>query len=471
MADLTDLQAAQSVKVVGTGLSGAETNPLAVDSFQSAQVGLYGPTGQPITDSSNGVAGNRLLHVQTPDTTAASATLGALNATISIPMAGLPGAGWQINAGTLIGTLVPESSLDGGTSWAQTYFIDPSTNSASSSFTFTAANTLKLLSVVPLNGASHVRVRVSSYTSGSATSILRASLSRGATQSIATTQIVSSLPAARVTKDVLINSGVTQYTAYTATQNLAFKQFYAAGTGIGQQRLFYYFPALTQYLTGGNFEVAGDVGTTWVWTSVGGTGSAAQSNVQAFTGTFSAAITFTNSSGNNAQGLKQTFSSPQDFSTWRYVTAQFFNTVSAGGAYTRTISIILTDSSGSTFKYDLTGSSTVAPFNASNWIKLTAELENPTSFTGTGFDITQISSIELRMADSANKSGTVYWDTVQFEAQLSLIIPIFHAANQSVNVAIDPVAVLTTGNQIVIAQANADTTRQEYFALAGGVAL
>ncbi len=131
----------------------------------------------------------------------------------------------------------------------------------------------------------------------------------------------------------------------------------------------------------------------------------------------------------------------------------------------------MTDNAGSTQKYDLSGLSTASPFNASGWIKLTAEITNPTSFTGTGFDITQIASVELRMTDSANKAGTVYWDTVQFEAQLTLVLPIFHPANTSLNIPIDPVLVVNSGSQILLSQTNNDSTRKEFFALAGGVAL
>ncbi len=471
MADLSDIQAAGVTKIVGSDSIGSEQTPVQSTADGGLHTNLRNSSGTEITSASNGAAGNQLLHVQNPDTTTASTALGALNAALSIAMTGLPAVGFQLSVGTLIGTVVAEASLDGGTTWATCGIIESNSSSIVNNFTFTVSNTLKIASIIPLNGASHIRVRVSAYTSGTANALLRATATRGVNQSISSTQIVSSLPAATITSDILINSGVTRYTTYTATQNIAIKQFYAAGTGIGQQRLFYYSPSTTQFLTGGDFEAAGDVGTTWLWTSAAGTGSAAQSTAQAFTNTHSAAITFSNSSGTNAQGLKQTFSSPLNMSVWRYVTAQFFNVVSAGGAYTRTISIILTDSSGSTQKYDLSGTSTTAPFNASNWIKISAEIENPTSFTGTGFDTTQIASIELRMTDSANKAGTVYWDTVQFESSMTLIIPIFHTANDSVNINIDPVALLNNGNQIIIAQANSDTTRNEYFALVGGVGL
>lgn len=281
--------------------------------------------------------------------------------------------------------------------------------------------------------------------------------------------VTSSLPAASFSVQASINTGVTKYTSFTAAQKLALKQFYAGGTGIGKQALYSYSPSTAAFVNGGDFEAAGDVGTTWVWTSAGGTGSAAQSAVQAQTGTKSAAITFTNSSGTNAQGLKQTFSTAQDFTLYRYVQAYFFNVVSAGGAYTRTISIILTDTAGNTATYSTSGSSTSGPFSTSAWIQLQGEILNPISTTGTVFDYTSIASMELRMADSGNKAGTVYWDTVKLISALTPIFPIYHYQNTSLNIVIDPVFIMNIGDQIIIAQTNNDTVRKEYFALAGGV--
>lgn len=281
---------------------------------------------------------------------------------------------------------------------------------------------------------------------------------------------ISSTPAFSRTYDSTINSGITTYSTYTAVAQVAVKQFYAGGTGIGRQGLYTYGAATTSVVTGGGFEAAGDCGTTWVWTSAAGTGSITQSSAQAFAGTKSCALTFSNSNGTNAQGVKQTFGSPQDLSGWRYLTAQFYNVLSAGGTYTRTISIILTDSSTNSRTFSVSGVSTSPPFSVSGWNKITGELVNPTSFSGV-FDQTQVASVELRMADSANRAGTVYWDAVQLEATLTPIAPIFHLGNASFNLAIDPVFVLNIGDTIIVSQQNNDTTRREFVALVGGVSL
>lgn len=286
------------------------------------------------------------------------------------------------------------------------------------------------------------------------------------------TAVVSSLPAATFSNQSAINAGVTKYTAFTASQKIALKQLYAGGTGIGRQALYSYVPATVQFVPFGDFETNGDV-SNWPYFSFGGsgTGSAALSTAQFFTATHSVAMTFTTSDANHSNGVKQTFSAVQDFSQWRYITAEFFNTVSVGATYTRTISIVLTDSNGSTKKFDVSGLSNASPFNASAWIKITGELTNPTSSTGTSFDLTAVASMELRMVDSASRAGTVYWDTARLEASTVPIFPIYHYSNTSFNIPIDPVVVLQIGDQILFAQTNNDSTKQEYYIFSGGVGI
>lgn len=103
--------------------------------------------------------------------------LGALNAAISVAISGEAGAGFELTAGTLIGTLVPELSYDGGTTWTGTQFFDTATNSTSPSIVYTASNTVAQRTIVAGNGVSNARVRVSAYTSGTANATIRASTS------------------------------------------------------------------------------------------------------------------------------------------------------------------------------------------------------------------------------------------------------------------------------------------------------
>ncbi len=120
------------------------------------------------------------------DTLVQPTILGALNAYAVISLAGQQGVGFQIFAGTLIGTLTPQLSFDNGASWINTLFYNPATQSTLATLQFTSANTLTTLSLVPTGGASHARVIITSYTSGTANAFMRA------TSAIATTITTSS---------------------------------------------------------------------------------------------------------------------------------------------------------------------------------------------------------------------------------------------------------------------------------------
>ena len=101
-------------------------------------------------------------------------TLNAGNATATINAFGYTSVGMFLAAGTLIGTIVPEASLDGGTTWVSTFFSDPITGILIPSFIFTASNTATTASILGVAGASNYRVRVSAFTSGTASCTLRA---------------------------------------------------------------------------------------------------------------------------------------------------------------------------------------------------------------------------------------------------------------------------------------------------------
>lgn len=116
----------------------------------------------------------RALHVLTPDRTISTSALGSLNAAVTIALAGEGSSGFQLSSGTLAATLTPEQSIDGGTSWVQAQFFDPTTLTIATNLVVTNPNALTIYGLVSIQGASHVRVRVSAYTSGTADGYLRA---------------------------------------------------------------------------------------------------------------------------------------------------------------------------------------------------------------------------------------------------------------------------------------------------------
>lgn len=103
-----------------------------------------------------------------------SGALGALNAAVQVTTAGLLTVGMQLAAGTLIGTITPEVSFDGGTTWVVTQFDDPATLTKSATIVFGSSNTATARTLVGVGGSGLTRVRVSAYTSGTANITIRA---------------------------------------------------------------------------------------------------------------------------------------------------------------------------------------------------------------------------------------------------------------------------------------------------------
>jgi hypothetical protein len=120
------------------------------------------------------ISPNNSFTVSTNDTTG-TGTLNAANATATVVLSGHNTAGMQLLAGTLIGTIVAEISVDGGTTWIGTFFDDPVTSNKVSSIVFGSANTATTRTIVGTGGASNARIRVSAFTSGTATCNLRSS--------------------------------------------------------------------------------------------------------------------------------------------------------------------------------------------------------------------------------------------------------------------------------------------------------
>ncbi|MDQ6722118.1 MAG: hypothetical protein M3003_15170 [Candidatus Dormibacteraeota bacterium] len=112
--------------------------------------------------------------VQLPDVTGTLGALGALNATAAVALTGQHSASMLLAAGTLIGTIVPEVSLDGGTNWIASYFWDQATTTAAAAVVFGSANTVTSRTIFIPGGTTHARIRVSAFTSGTANCTVRA---------------------------------------------------------------------------------------------------------------------------------------------------------------------------------------------------------------------------------------------------------------------------------------------------------
>lgn len=227
-------------------------------------------------------------------------------------------------------------------------------------------------------------------------------------------------------------AGATVYKDYTpsASQNFDISMFYAGATTplAGVVSLIRHSASTTSLIPFGDFESSGDVAQ---WTAVTGTFTAPTpdaSAVQTIHGATSMRWTYSNSG--TAQARQQTFASAIDMSAWRYITGNFFN--DATTAVTRTITVILT-SNGSTRTYSLAGTAGTT-FASNTWIPLQFEIENPTSSTGTTFDLTAVTAMTLQFRDSGNKTGTIYWDYFRLSDSLEILHRIYIANGITVQV-------------------------------------
>lgn len=170
--------------------SGASSDEASVNSGKGLHATLYTAAGAPIATATGApgpadaglvvrTAGSVTATITAADTTTASPAIGALNADVTVALTGQQGASFGLSAGTLIGTLAPEISYDGGASWSATFFEAPATGLIEPTLIFTAPNPATSRSLIIPAGASHARVRVSAYTSGTTTALMRATAAAG----------------------------------------------------------------------------------------------------------------------------------------------------------------------------------------------------------------------------------------------------------------------------------------------------
>lgn len=106
--------------------------------------------------------------------TTVSGVIGSLNATLQIAMTGQNSAAITLPAGNnLIGALLAESSSDNGVTWSATVIRSSASTGLWASSQSVSSTNASFNIQVP-GGASHVRVRVNPYTSGTATAGMRA---------------------------------------------------------------------------------------------------------------------------------------------------------------------------------------------------------------------------------------------------------------------------------------------------------
>jgi hypothetical protein len=149
----------------------------------------------------------------------ATGTLGALNNTVQLSIANAQSVGVQVAVGTLIGTIIAETSFDNGATWNQTIFVYAGNTSLfSKSFSITYAsspNGAQAASIVVNGGAGLVRVRVFAYTSGSCNVVMTASGIGDETIDLFTAQAGYPLPPLLAVTAGAVTTGAPSYTTST----------------------------------------------------------------------------------------------------------------------------------------------------------------------------------------------------------------------------------------------------------------
>jgi len=242
-------------------------------SFTLTPVGLTGLTSAnvPTTPVGSDTLGN--LNTTIPDSVSATSALGALNASVSLDIHGQASVGFQLAAGTLIGTLTPQCSLDGGTTWVNCSFYNNATSSVTSTLVFSAANTLSVLSILPIGGSSQVRVLVTAYTSGTANGLLRASqvtAAAGALTAAAFGTVTNTSPTltANAATQVLAANTSRKYAYISNNTGFSISIQFGSATGLNST-------SKGLVIASGNFyELKGDnlyTGAVFAYTQAGGT--------------------------------------------------------------------------------------------------------------------------------------------------------------------------------------------------------
>ena len=287
---------------------------------------------------------------------------------------------------------------------------------------------------------------------------------------VTTQNVVSQLPSFSLFDRKVLASGATSYKQYTMTENTAVKEFHIGGRVSCEGFMAKYSPATISMISG--FNSPSEV-SQWTNTSSGSsaTPSWTYATDQFLEGTGSAKLTFTQSDGNNFPEITRIFSTPLDMSGWRYVSASARVTVAGGGSQNRTIQIRLT--SGTAIRiWNISGTTTTAPFNVEQWLTINGEIELPTSTAGSGiFDINNVGRISLRLQDGGNKSGSIWWDDVKLYASIDVKDKIYSADGTTNQIMFDPISTFLTGETLLVAIKNTSSISGEVQAAASGVSI
>lgn len=166
---------------VGGGTGGTSSN--FASTFPSVGTAIGVKNGANMVNLLADASGNLLTNciagcAAAGDQTTGSTALGALNATITIPLAGERGSTFQLQSGgTGVYTVTPQCSYDGGAAFnTNGYIQDPFTGAISTTATIASAQATTDYPVMCPQGASNAQMKVTAFTSGTANWLARATV-------------------------------------------------------------------------------------------------------------------------------------------------------------------------------------------------------------------------------------------------------------------------------------------------------
>lgn len=283
-------------------------------------------------------------------------------------------------------------------------------------------------------------------------------------------EIFSPLPSIKLTKTVVVAAGGNTTAQQTITLRTAMKEFHLGGRAACDGFLARYIAATIEQIPGGAFNSSANV-SSWTNTGIGGSSALVWSYAtdQFVEGTGSAKTTFTQSDASDYPELTYTFSTPKDMSVWKQIYARVRVTVAAGGAQSRTVQVRLT--SGTAVRiYSIVGTTTTAPFATEQWHTIQSDLNAPSSTAGTGtFDINNVNSVSLRLIDGGNKTGSIWWDDIKLIGSFTILEKIYSNAGDTRQLQFDPVIIFEIGEVLYLSLTNNGVSSGEFHMSASGV--
>lgn len=276
--------------------------------------------------------------------------------------------------------------------------------------------------------------------------------------------IISPLPSLKAIGRAVISAQTARYYTSSIPTRTAIKEFHIGGRLACEGTLAKYVAATQNFIPGGGFNSNADL-AQWTDTSVGDTLPVAWTitSAQFYAGSASVAKVFPKSDVNNYPEITYTYGTAQDWSVWRYIHAAVRVTVAAGGAQTRVVQVRVR--SGTAIRiWQISGTTTTAPFTTEQWLVIQGQLETPDAVAGTGvFDINNVNSISLRLVDGGNKTGTIYWDDVRLFGAIEILDKIYSPTGQTTQLLLDPVEIFETTDTLLLTIRNNDATNASEF--------